>query len=104
MLLQEGGSNFQTPDEFFDAAKTAYSRRIPCARFGAQPPTWLNVEASHDFKSYIKPYRNKLFGGIGHCTQLQVDEVTGEVYMGRRGSEVHFLHFYNYEGALMPKH
>jgi hypothetical protein len=101
-LLQEGGANFETPDQFFKAAEAAYKKKQASARFGQGSPHWIGVDCSFDFEKYIRPFQNPNFGGVGHSTQLQVDEVTGEVFMGRKGSEVHFLHFYSFEGAWNP--
>jgi hypothetical protein len=101
-LLQEGGANFETPDQFFQAAEAAYKKKQASARFGQGSPHWIGVDCSFDFEQYIRPFQNPNFGGVGHSTQLQVDEVTGEVFMGRKGSEVHFLHFYSFEGAWNP--
>ena len=95
---------FETPAQFLTKCQEVYSKKMASARFGNAPPQWLSVECAYDFKEFIEDFRNPDFGGHGHSTQLQVDTVTGEVLMGRRGSEVHFMHFYNFEGGCNRTH
>ena len=97
-MLQEGGRNFGTPEQYINAVRQAYAGQAG-ARFGTRAPHILEVECAYDFRAFIEDYRNEDFGGFGHTTQMQVDKITGEIVWGRKGSEVHFLHFYNFEGA-----
>ena len=56
-------------------------------------PTVLLVECAYDFLTFIKPYADEEFSGWGHSTQSWFDK-DGSYVEGRRGSMVHYLHFF----------
>lgn len=86
------GKNIETVDQYVQGMRAAYTNRKEGGVLGGKPKI-SQLGFTYDFAAFIEPFMDKEFGGWGHSVMEWLD-TDGARISGKRGSAIHFLHFF----------
>ena len=94
------GKNIETLDQSVMGMKEAYTNRRDGGVLGGKPKI-SQLGFAYDFTQFIEPFMDENFGGWGHSTMEWLD-TDGARVSGKRGSAIHFLHFFQVFSLAIP--